>query len=240
MALCIYCKHSNPGRTFTGMEHIFPESMGNEELVLPLGAVCDQCNNGILALLDDTLLKFEGIAFMRAYLGIPNKIGQLPTANFSNLRVERFPGNHMKMYFQGKGGFRLKRETPEEVEFDIEFKGRRYTDAHCKRLVRAFYKIGLGLVHYDHGYPLSFHPRYDEVRKIIQGEIDFHGYLAFGGKCVPDPRVHVGYTFVGINGTDVTAFLMSLFGLPLVFDLERRRLDDPTFLKSQGFNVITF
>lgn len=37
---CIFCRRHDGG--FTSREHVFPESLGNEEVVLPRGVVCDR------------------------------------------------------------------------------------------------------------------------------------------------------------------------------------------------------
>src|SRR5207249_3864987 len=60
---CIYCLTTTGN--FTSEEHIIPESLGNDELVLPTRYVCDRCNNGVLAILDNMLLKFEPVAFLQ-------------------------------------------------------------------------------------------------------------------------------------------------------------------------------
>src|SRR5262245_46529433 len=40
---CLFC--ASEGNSFTSKEHVFPESLGNETIVLPPGVVCDKCNN---------------------------------------------------------------------------------------------------------------------------------------------------------------------------------------------------
>src|SRR2546428_8977413 len=55
--LCIYCLKSDG--SFLSEEHIVAESLGNYDTVLPKGYVCDECNNGVLSLLDEALIKFE-------------------------------------------------------------------------------------------------------------------------------------------------------------------------------------
>lgn len=50
MSRCLYCLRED--RAFTSVEHVIPEGMGNKEIVLPVGVVCDKCNNGELSKLD--------------------------------------------------------------------------------------------------------------------------------------------------------------------------------------------
>ena len=40
---CIFCKKDSCNSR--SVEHILPESLGNEEHILPAGIVCDRCNN---------------------------------------------------------------------------------------------------------------------------------------------------------------------------------------------------
>ncbi|MBO5921575.1 MAG: hypothetical protein J6Q48_04230, partial [Bacteroidaceae bacterium] len=40
---CIFCKQESTNAK--SVEHIIPETLGNKTFVLPLGMVCDQCNN---------------------------------------------------------------------------------------------------------------------------------------------------------------------------------------------------
>ncbi|MTI24549.1 HNH endonuclease [Fulvivirga kasyanovii] len=39
---CLFCPD---GKSFTAVEHIVPESMGNSHYILEKGVVCDACNN---------------------------------------------------------------------------------------------------------------------------------------------------------------------------------------------------
>ena len=40
---CLFCKKDSDETK--SIEHIVPESLGNKSFVLPLGYVCDKCNN---------------------------------------------------------------------------------------------------------------------------------------------------------------------------------------------------
>jgi hypothetical protein len=48
--ICIFCRTKE--EKFTFPEHVYPESLGNTEIILPAGLVCDACNNGVLSRLD--------------------------------------------------------------------------------------------------------------------------------------------------------------------------------------------
>jgi hypothetical protein len=89
---CLFCRQSDGG--FTSVEHILPESLGNETLTLPVGVVCDRCNNGVLAEPDQALGSFLPIEMMKTWHGIPSKAGKLPEFKFDNgsMRCQR-PGD---------------------------------------------------------------------------------------------------------------------------------------------------
>ena len=66
MPICLYCKESDV--PFTSVEHVIPESLGNQgfggtpPMVLPKGVVCDKCNHEKLSALDAALIGFPPIS----------------------------------------------------------------------------------------------------------------------------------------------------------------------------------
>ena len=98
MPICLYCKQSDV--PFTSVEHVIPESLGNQGLrgkppmVLPKGVVCDRCNHGKLSNLDNALIDFSPISLMRTRYGVRSKRGALPSAKLGNARLRSLsPGN---------------------------------------------------------------------------------------------------------------------------------------------------
>jgi hypothetical protein len=77
----------------TSVEHVIPESLGNQGLrgkppiVLPKGVVCDECNHGKLAILDNALIDFSPISLMRTRYGVSSKRGALPSTKLGNARL---------------------------------------------------------------------------------------------------------------------------------------------------------
>jgi hypothetical protein len=230
---CLYCKRA--GRPSSGNEHIFPESLGNQELTLPKGTVCDTCNNGILAWLDNALVNFEPIIFMRTLFAIPSKAGKVPTASFADMKMVRKAGNRVSLHLQGRGkGFR-----PRPAGFRLGFHGHRYTLKRRRALIRSFYKIGLGLIHYDHGAKTSMSTMFDSVRSIILGtQIDFSGFLAFSREVKPELRCYAQYKFVPTTRGVMTPFEVTIFGVHFLFDLQQHGLDNPEILRDHGFIVL--
>jgi|ERR1051326_237221 hypothetical protein len=93
--LCIYCLTTEGA--FTSEEHIVAESLGNDDAVLPKGFVCDDCNNGVLSGLDNALINFEPVAFLRVQHVPYTKEGKFPKANFSSFTLEKVGPRHLKL-----------------------------------------------------------------------------------------------------------------------------------------------
>jgi hypothetical protein len=84
---CLFCHRDD--RPFTAQEHPFPEGLGNQEIVLPPGIVCDPCNHGPLSQLDQAFLDFPPIAFIRVTRGISTKSGSYPVSRWGNAVVSQ-------------------------------------------------------------------------------------------------------------------------------------------------------
>ncbi|MDD2177752.1 HNH endonuclease [Acidovorax sp. D2M1] len=73
---CIFCKQDSS--TSTSVEHIIPESLGNTEHMLPVGAVCDACNNYFARKVERPVLESPVFRQLRAGMVVPNKKGRIP------------------------------------------------------------------------------------------------------------------------------------------------------------------
>lgn len=73
---CIFCKQDSA--TSKSVEHIVPESLGNKEHVLPIGAVCDDCNQYFARKVERPVLESPMFCLLRANMVIPNKRGRIP------------------------------------------------------------------------------------------------------------------------------------------------------------------
>lgn len=73
---CIFCKHDSS--TSVSVEHIVPESLGNIDHVLPVGVVCDGCNQYFARKVERPLLESPMFRLLRADMAIPNKRGRIP------------------------------------------------------------------------------------------------------------------------------------------------------------------
>jgi len=85
MNTCLFCRKEGP---FTRLEHIIPESLGNDDLVL-FNEVCDNCNQYFGSKIESFVLGKTPLAFWRAFLGIRTKKGQLPHVELSQPRKDK-------------------------------------------------------------------------------------------------------------------------------------------------------
>lgn len=69
---CVYCRGS--AANAIGREHVLPEALGNPGWMLPLGFVCDPCNNRLGSVVDAPFTS-AGVGAVRMMLGVPGKRG---------------------------------------------------------------------------------------------------------------------------------------------------------------------
>lgn len=82
---CLFCCSEGPYNT---VEHIIPESIGNEELILR-NEVCDSCQSYFGSEVEQFVLSKTPIGFWRVLLGVPTKKGKLPKIDFTLPSVEK-------------------------------------------------------------------------------------------------------------------------------------------------------
>lgn len=74
MGTCLFCKSEG---SFSKPEHIIPEALGNDDLVL-INEVCNRCNWYFGKEVEKFVLEKSPLAFWRTYLGIRRKRGKFP------------------------------------------------------------------------------------------------------------------------------------------------------------------
>lgn len=84
---CIFCKQ--PSHSSKSVEHIIPESLGNSRHILPVGVVCDKCNNYFARKIEGPLLETTHFKNLRSRQRIPNKRGKIPYTHGLLLGVDR-------------------------------------------------------------------------------------------------------------------------------------------------------
>ncbi|GFO81538.1 MAG: hypothetical protein A49_11650 [Methyloceanibacter sp.] len=159
---CIFCKkRAGP---FTSEEHTFPEALGNtNELLLPEGFVCDPCNN-VLSRLDQKLVEFAPISYLRV-MNVPlTKKGKFPHLQIGDFRVER-TGPASLLMNDPKAAFTTEAKPVRGgVSWTVTLKGKR---SQLLDVARGLYKIALGSVAMTEGREFVLNERFDAARTFI-------------------------------------------------------------------------
>jgi len=233
---CLVCRSDDGG--FVSREHPLPESLGNTEITLPSGVVCDRCNNGPLAVLDQGVCEFLPVKMRRTMLGVNSKAGCVPSTRFQGGTVEHTGPASLR--FTGDGGRRIIRETFRSRDtVGLEFSvggGRRMTPRYGSELSRALLKIGLELAWLDHG-PMMLEGRFDHIRAAILGS-PRRGFFLMALRGDPaHTAVSITYDLVR-DGADWRMWIVGkLFGVALATD---SRLAVPPVDVSELAMVLSF
>lgn len=73
---CIFCKEDSSWSS--SIEHVVPESLGNKENILPIGVVCDKCNNYFARKVEQPVLDSGFFWSLRFAQTVPNKKRRVP------------------------------------------------------------------------------------------------------------------------------------------------------------------
>jgi hypothetical protein len=215
---CLFCRKGDGG--FRSREHTFAESLGNVELFLPNGIVCDRCNNGTLSALDQAICEFGPIKMRRTMLGISSKSGRVPITKMSEGTIECVePGS---LRFDSNSKHAMLKEIERDgntVRLEFNFSGgRRLTPRYASELSRAVLKSALECAWFDHGESV-FESRFDHVRSAVLGT-PRNGFIAIGRRANPQSTsVTLTYQFVtDTSGLTHLFVVADYFGILLVTD----------------------
>jgi len=73
---CLFCRAKDRS-AFTRIEHAIPESLGNDDFVLPAGFVCDVCNQYFGSKIERRILEAPPFNIERTAYAVPTKKGKL-------------------------------------------------------------------------------------------------------------------------------------------------------------------
>ncbi|WP_034893752.1 HNH endonuclease [Gillisia sp. Hel_I_29] len=105
MTNCIICDKKNNSNS---IEHIIPESLGNQHYILEKGELCDNCNN-LFSKFENKALSNSVFAMERARLGIKTKKGKTAKGKVDKLEIEGnkdFKRNHVEIKGLDKENFK--------------------------------------------------------------------------------------------------------------------------------------
>jgi hypothetical protein len=216
---CVICRGHDGG--FLSEEHPVPESLGNTEIVLPNGVVCDRCNHGALSNLDQTLQQFFPIAIQRVLKGIPSKAGKLPTARFRNgVLGLSSPGNIVMNTSERKALIVDPVPLPDgyqKMKMTVTG-GRRLTPTYASELSRSLLKMAIECAWLDHGEKI-LEPEWDHVREAILGERRAGYFTCLRTGDPNDNHVQLQYwPVIREDGSLIVAVVVRLYGLVMATD----------------------
>ena len=211
--ICIYCK-TREG-SFKNVEHIIPESIGNESLFLPRGYVCDECNNK-MSEVEQIFVNSLPISLLRIFTNGIGKKGKFPLARFSNVHFYKTSTNSITVIGQAGENSIPKAIEQSDGSYKIkmpEIKQR--IDHHA--IARVLFKIGLGIIAIDRGQEEALNSKYDKAREYILNGGNFHNRLVFFKNVHP----HNGSKIRGlIDNNKGTLILFDLLGAKYLINLE--------------------
>jgi hypothetical protein len=243
MPPCLYCKRED--RRFTSEEHVVPESLGNREIVLPKGVVCDKCNNEKLSTLDQTLVNFMPVSARKTMVGIPSKTGALPKGTYGNASINMFAPGNVKFDSNSREAFGV---TPlgdgtNRVKIDMKLLSNRPMGAkYCRKLTRSLLKMLLGCIYIDHGHDFALSERFDPLRDKILERTKFKGYFAMMRKMEAPDSQSVGllYDFFTLDGIESAWAEFQFYGVSMCTDSEMLALKHRTQFPEDQLLVFTF
>jgi HNH endonuclease len=236
---CIFCRRQDGG--FTSREHVFPESLGNETVILAPGVVCDRCNNGPLAEVEQALIRFPAVGFVRVLHGHTNKKGDRPVVKWANATMSSPAESEIVINAKNAAAFRIVEQVGPKVRGQFNFTtGGPVSAARYSKIARALWKTTLECVYLDHG-EMVYEARFDETREMVIGARRASGFIMFPKK-LPPPTTEVALTYQFLD-TDLGPALGSLTaigGVPFFTELLRRRFLGDRHEAEALFNIIEF
>ena len=116
MGICIFCqKNSDSSKS---VEHIIPESLGNKDIILPKGVVCDTCNQYFATKVEKPLLESTYFQNVRFRNNILSKKGR---STPGKALIPHPKGGWVDLY-NDKHGFSLNIENPDIINIIRENK----------------------------------------------------------------------------------------------------------------------
>lgn len=112
---CIFCKSDSSNSV--SVEHVIPESLGNDHAILPKGVVCDSCNNYFASKVEKPVLESEEFTRLRFSQLLKSKKGRIP-------ETEVFFGKHkVKARRHGLLKFAFNEDDFNKIESYMDISG---------------------------------------------------------------------------------------------------------------------
>jgi hypothetical protein len=186
--ICIYCKKTSGD--FRHVEHIIPESLGNEYIFLPKGFVCGDCLNK-LNKLEDSINEKLPFSMALVTTSIGNKKGKLSQMKSSQLHMQKKSPNEIVLRsFGGKRGVKEEQTDGGGHKIVLTATGPSgHFDAH--KIARILFKAALGAIALEKGRDAALDQKFDCVREYIINDGTFPNKMMLSKKGHPSLQMKV-------------------------------------------------
>lgn len=219
-AVCVFCLGRQEG--FTSVEHVIPESLGNQELVLPRGVVCDTCNTTRLSYLDGRLCSFAPYSMLRTVQGVKNKRGKHPAFKFAEGSITYTDGTiHVEENEHAPPGTFTHRQHGDGGALHLNMSGGpRLTDRLVADMAACLLKMALEAIYLDHG-ERALAREFDHIRdRVLTG--GQAGFLLLQTRnSEPTATSTLAYNIAGAGDTTSVQVLFDYFGWQVATDSRR-------------------
>lgn len=170
---CIYCLTTLSD--FSTNEHTIPHSLGNYDSVLPLGWVCDPCQNN-LSSVESKFLETLPFALIKIYTMRYTKQGKFPAVKFANIHLTKVRPNVVKIKnFAGKRGeIKEIEKIGDEIRFQLPPVSK---DRDHRIISRVLLKAALGITALEKGRKYVLDSKFNAIRDHIHKNKPFNGKL---------------------------------------------------------------
>lgn len=165
--------------------------------------------------MDQALLEFAPIAFLRVIYVSHGKGGKLPRANLRNMEIKKTAPTRIEILAKDETALPHDQEDlgNGQIRFALRASGGTFDPV---LVARAYFKIALGTVAYDRGGDFALAERYDAARAFIQGGQGFSNPLILKTSGEPHGRISVEWRKLEPG----TFFCIDIFGVVAAFNLE--------------------
>ncbi len=229
---CIFCRRHDGG--FRSEEHVFPRGLGNDDLTLPPGVVCDRCNNGPLADVEQAFLQLPHVSLMRVTLGVESRDGKRPQSRWVDGTVSSPRPGDLVFTMHNERAFR--EVEPGRLELSVS-SGGPVSVTRYRKALRAIYKMALECICVDSGDHV-LDPKFDAVRRMVVGALLAKGFILVPRHGEPNPRVSLTYQARTADGREFILVELNVGGVVFWTELLQRRLAFRDEERERAVNVI--
>ncbi len=213
---CIYCLKTDV--SFSSEEHIYPESLGKYESILPKGYRIGKFNKIIYGM-GSILIKFPPIAFLRLTHVPFTKKGKFPQAKFKDVTIDKIHPTVIRIANSSTQA--VIKETEKLENGSIRFEGQLTSEDRLdkRKLGRALFKIGLGMLAFLKNVETARLPQYGAARDLILHDKPFNNSILVLRKGQPTDSIKTEIQPNPVGGTIVA---INIWGVVFMFNLEEQ------------------